>query len=62
MNPTDEDYVDACKAIYNSRFPDGDLDFDDHPLVSTTTEMNGAYVQCWLWVTREEARTVAGYQ
>ena len=32
---------------------DGDLDFDDQPVLSSSDD--GAYVQLWAWVNYEEA-------
>ena len=53
--PTDADYVAAASNNYGSgtTLHDGDIDFDDEPKVSASDD--GAYVQAWVWVSKEEA-------
>jgi hypothetical protein len=46
-----EAYIEAARENYHR---DGELEFDDPTVVSTGGDP-GAYVQCWRWVTDEEA-------
>lgn len=47
--PEDQAFIDIAHA--NQR--DGELEVDDLTIVSRSD--SGAYVQCWMWVSNEEA-------
>ena len=46
------------KYLFGGPLDDGDLDMDDKPVVSMGDD--GAYVQAWVWVRREEADAAKG--
>lgn len=51
----DAAFIAAAKKHYDPMFSDGDLDWDDDPIVSDSEE--GAFVNAWLWVPREEIQS-----
>lgn len=52
-NPEIEAYIAAAPDRSDLGLCDGDLEYDDRPLVSESDE--GAFVNCWLWVSRQDA-------
>jgi hypothetical protein len=52
---TDAQYLDAARA----RCSDGVMEVDDNATVSRPDEDgdDGAYVQVWLWISGDDART-----
>lgn len=53
MKIHDPCFREAAKEKYAGRLSDGDVDWDDYPVVSHSDE--GAYVQAWLWVSNKDA-------
>jgi hypothetical protein len=51
-SPDDPTYVKTAKKLYQHLAGDGDIDFDDAPLVSPNEE--GAFVMAWLYVRKDE--------
>ena len=39
---------------------EGDLEFDDSARVSMNEESNGAYVECWKWIRKDDLPTLRG--
>ena len=50
---TDADYASAALRITHSATPE--IEFDDEPVVSKGDDP-GAYVQCWIWVSDDDAK------
>lgn len=50
--PTKQKYRDAARKLYGR---DGQVEIDDSARVSCGDENEGAYVQAWVWVRRDEA-------
>lgn len=49
-------YVEAARRLHHE---DGEVEIDDRPRISRSEDQDGeqgAYVQAWVWVPREEAR------
>ena len=44
-------YVVRAHELHHS---DGELEVDDDAIVSIAEQPEGAYVQCWVWVPKEE--------
>ena len=54
--PTDEQYVNAAKRLYDV---DGDCEVDEYDPdgseVASCDSADGAYVMAWVWVPKDEA-------
>lgn len=54
--PTDEEKEEAERDLKIGQYADsefgreGELEFDDVPIISEDPATNGAYVQAWVWV------------
>ena len=49
--PTDHDWIESARRIFER---EGELEIDPGAPVSCADPVEGAYVQAWVWVSREE--------
>lgn len=60
MIPSNASYIYEARAKYDT----DDVEIDDNPKVSRSSDLSGAFVQAWLWIPADDAREaqkVMGY-